>query len=244
MQTYNVKHIKSLSRFAFLLITIFTIISCEHENKESDQLSTTAPIPNTSQWWQDRHQKIVDADKSKVELLFIGDSITHRWEENGLSIWQQYYNPEKTFNMGFNADKTQHVLWRIENGELDNVTPKLTFLLIGTNNSEYSSAEDIAKGIIKNIEVLSEKLPKTKLVVLKIFPRGDANSKYRKVTHEASEIVAKTVDNKSTFYLDINDHFLDAKDDLIPELMTDGLHLSEKGYETWANAISHVVSQY
>jgi len=229
-----------LSFFNILLI-LFALTSCNHEDDDGTEISTIVAMQNQAQWWQDRHQEILNTDKSDIEILFIGDSITQRWEEDGLSIWQQNFLEGKAFNMGFNGDKTQNLLWRLENGELDNINPKVTFLLIGTNNSEDNNAIDIAEGILKNVEIITAKLPETKLIILKIFPRGDKDSKYRRVTHDASEIVAKTILNTTTLYLDINDHFVDSEDNIPAELMMDKLHLTDEGYEIWANAISHLI---
>jgi len=198
-------------------------------------------IENKAEWWQTRHQQIVITDKTSIDILFLGDSITQSWEDEGLDVWTQNFGGNLAFNMGFSGDKIQHLLWRISNGELDNISPKITFLLIGTNNSQENTAIQIAEGINKSIEQIVQKLPETKLIVFKIFPRGPENSALRQITNQASEIVAKAVDNKKVFYLDINEHFLDINSNIPIDIMHDGLHLTGHGYEIWANAISHLV---
>jgi len=200
-------------------------------------------IENKAEWWQTRHKQIVITDKTSIDILFLGDSITQSWEDEGLDVWFQNFGGSRAFNMGFSGDKIQHLLWRISNGELDNISPKITFLLIGTNNSQENTAIQIAEGINKSIEQIVQKLPETKLIVFKIFPRGSENSTLRQITNQASEIVAKAVDNKKVFYLDINEHFLDINSNIPIDIMHDGLHLTGHGYEIWANAISHLVQE-
>jgi beta-glucosidase len=228
-----------LSPLLFLLF----LTSCNHNSDSSEIPLDLTAIEREVEWWQTRHKKILDADKSSIDILFLGDSITQGWEDYGQDVWLQNFGENRAFNMGFRGDKVQHLLWRITNGELDNISPKITFLLIGTNNSEENTARDIAEGINKNIEQIVKKLPKTKLIVFKIFPRGLANSKLRKITNEASEIVKKSVDNQTVFYLDINEYFLDINSNTTIDIMYDGLHLTEHGYEIWANAISHLIQE-
>jgi len=122
-----------------------------------------------------RHEKINDrAKQGDVDLLFIGDSITDGWQGGGKEVWQKYYGNRKAMNAGIGGDRTQHVIWRLDNGNIDNIHPKLAVLMIGTNNSNGNdnTAEEIGEGITTIVKRLRDKLPETKVLILAIFPRG------------------------------------------------------------------------
>ncbi len=114
--------------------------------------------------------------KGNVDLLFIGDSITHFWETaapaGGAEVWKKYYAKRNAVDLGIAGDGTGQVLWRLRNGNIDGISPKLAVLMIGTNNSWRSSPEDIAAGVKAVVADLRTKLPQTKVLVLAIFPRG------------------------------------------------------------------------
>ena len=225
---------------------IFSLVSCNSNSNESDSKesdSITAAQRNNS-WWQQRHQDILNADKSATKLLFLGDSITQQWqhEEYGLPIWQQYYGDDFAFNMGFSGDKTQHLLWRIENGELNGISPDVTVLMIGTNNVEDDSAEDIAQGINLIIEQVQLKLPKTKLIVHRIFSRGNPDDPARLINDAASGLVSSESGEKSFIYVDINERFEDGEGNIPKSIMYDGLHLTTKGYQIWADALTEYIA--
>tara|TARA_R110002167_G_scaffold74663_3_gene208803 strand:- start:6417 stop:7178 length:762 start_codon:yes stop_codon:yes gene_type:complete len=218
-----------------------SLVSCNSDLVESD---STIAEQRSNSWWQQRHQDILSADKSAVKLLFLGDSITQQWQHEayGLPIWQQYYGDEFAFNMGFSGDKTQHLLWRIENGELNGVSPDVTVLMIGTNNVEDDKAEDIAEGINLIIEQVQLKLPQTKLIVHRIFPRGNADNPARLIIDAASQIISSKANEQSFIYVDINERFEDGEGNVLDSLMYDGLHLTTKGYQVWADALSEYIA--
>ena len=125
-------------------------------------------------WWTLRNDAVNERVKQgDVDFLFIGDSITHGWEGGGKKYWDKYYAPRKAVNMGFGGDRTQHVLWRLDHGHLEGISPKLAVLMIGTNNSngDDNTAEEIADGIIAICKRIRTKCPKTKILILAIFPR-------------------------------------------------------------------------
>jgi beta-glucosidase len=189
-----------------------------------------------------RHKQINDRAKAgDVDLLFIGDSITQGWEGAGKEVWDKFYVSRKAMNAGIGGDRTQHILWRLDNGNIDGLKPKLAVLMIGTNNPHM--AEQIAEGIKAIVGRLRAKLPEMQILVLGIFPRGaDSNDPRRKENIGANEIDKKLADGKHVFYLDIGDKFLAADGTLSKEIMPDLLHLSPKGYQIWADAIEPEVS--
>ncbi len=106
-----------------------------------------------------------------AQLLFIGDSITHGWEGGGKEVWQKYYEKRHAINLGIGGDRTEHVLWRLDHGNLDGLHPKLAVLMIGTNNSGSNTSEEIADGVQAIVEKLRTKVPECKVLILDIFPR-------------------------------------------------------------------------
>jgi len=206
------------------------------------------PEPRGDDWWGKRHEAIKERVKQgNVDLLFIGDSITHGWEDGGKDVWAKFYTPRNAVNQGFGGDQTQHVLWRLDNGEVDGISPKLAVVMIGTNNSngEDYTAEEIAEGIIAIIEKLNVKLPKTKVLVLGIFPRSEKPCPQREKNAKASALVEKYITEKAAKgkgakklqYLDLGSKFLAPDGTLPKEIMPDFLHPNAKGYQIWADTI-------
>ena len=147
-------------------------------------------------------------------------------------------------NLGIGGDKTQHVLWRLEHGNIDGIHPKLAVVMIGTNNSKTNTAEEIAGGIKAIVEKLEEKLPDTKILLLAIFPRAEKpDAEQRETNTKASKLASSLADDKKVFYLDISDKFLSADGTLSRDIMPDLLHPNAKGYEIWAEAIEPTVAK-
>ena len=233
---------KSKVLIAYLAITILIGQNLIAEEK---QHSTVSPA-HRHNWWTLRNDAVNERVKQgNVDLLFIGDSITHDWEDAGKKYWDHYYAPRNAVNMGFSGDKTQHVLWRLEHGHLEGISPKLAVLMIGTNNSnrEDHTAEEIADGIISICKKIQEKCPKTKILILAIFPRGPEPSPQREKNAKASLLASKIADNKMIHYMDINDKFLTKDGFLSMNIMPDYLHPNEAGYKIWAEAIESKVAE-
>ncbi len=178
------------------------------------------------------------------DIVFIGDSITQGWEGNGKTVWTNYYSKRKCLNFGVGGDRTEHLLWRFEQGQLDGLKPKAAVLMIGTNNSnnnkdgteQYSTAE-ILEGVQTVVKQIRQRLPDTKLLVLGIFPRGQTFSAQRGKLLQINQALEKLADGKMIHYLDFGSQLIEADGSLSKEIMPDYLHLSAKGYEIWAKAI-------
>ena len=176
--------------------------------------------------------------KGDVDLVFIGDSITQGWEGRGKGVWEKFYGKRNSVNLGIGGDRTQHVIWRLDNGNLKDITPKAAVIMIGTNNSGSNSSKEIADGVEAIVKQLRNKTPKTQILMLGVFPRGTNNAdKRRQVNEGANAIFKKLADGKHVHYLDIGPKFLEKNGTLSREIMPDLLHLSEKGYTIWAESI-------
>lgn len=203
------------------------------------------PVPREG-GWMDRHKAMNErVAQGNVDLVFIGDSITQGWEGNGKDVWKEFYGDRNAVNLGIGGDRTQHVLWRLDNGNLEGINPKLAVIMIGTNNSNSNKPEEIADGIEMIIEQLKEKTPETKILLLGIFPRGATpDDKLRQVNEKTNEIVSRLADDDAqVHYLDIGKEFLEDDGTLSRETMPDLLHLNEKSYRIWAESIEPKVKE-
>ncbi len=180
----------------------------------------------------------------KYDIAFIGDSITEGWEKSGTNVWRKFYGKRKCIDLGVGGDRTEHVLWRFENGQLDGLKPKAAVLMIGTNNSnknkdgteQYSEAE-ILEGVQAIVQQIRTRLPDTKLILLGIFPRGATFSTQRGKLLQINQALAKLDDGKMIHYIDFGSRLIEADGSISKDIMPDRLHLSEKGYTIWAESI-------
>lgn len=195
-------------------------------------------------WWQPRHEaKLAERKAMKqVDLLMIGDSITHSWEDagKGREVWDRAIAPYNALNLGFSGDRTEHVIWRIQNGAVDDINPKLAVLMIGTNNTGHrkEKPEHTALGIKRIIEELQLRLPSTKILLLDVFPRGAAkDDELRKINTAINGIIAGYADQEKVWFLNVGDNFLEEDGTLPKSLMPDLLHPNAAGYEIWVEAM-------
>ena len=203
------------------------------------------PAPKTGGWVK-RHEAFVEeAKKGGFDVLFTGDSITDAWRNNpAKKIWDATFAPLKAANFGISGDRTQHVLWRLQNGEFEGLTlPKVVVLMIGTNNIGQKDNPESAASAIAGIQAIVKEIHKksanTKILLLGVFPRGEkADHPLRGTIKEINAAAAKLDDGgKTVKFLDIGDKFLEPDGTLAKEIAPDYLHLSEKGYQIWADAI-------
>jgi lysophospholipase L1-like esterase len=220
----------------FILAAVFSLaVWAQNTN------TAVMPEPRTGNWTNRAallNQRV--KENPNAELLFIGDSITQGWEGNGgKDTWQKYYGGRKAINLGIGGDRTQHVLWRLQNGNLEGIKPKAAVVMIGTNNSnkEDNTAGDIVEGVAAIVKELREKQPQMKILLLAIFPRGQTFSPQRGKLTQVNQVLQKLDDGKDVFFLDFGHRFLEMDGSLPKEIMPDYLHLSQKGYEIWAEAI-------
>jgi lysophospholipase L1-like esterase len=210
-------------------------------------VDASAAIPKTGNArFFELHESFLARGKSgPVGVLFLGDSITEGWR-GASHIWEHYFGQYQPANFGIGGDQTQHVIWRIQNGELDGISPKVVVLMIGTNNSAGHTGAQIAAANRRIIELIRAKLPATKILLHAIFPRGPRNNrdgtpdpwKQRMAAIAAANAELATLhDGKVIHYLDINARFL-GNDGTIPNIiMPDQLHPNAAGYQLWADAI-------
>ena len=178
------------------------------------------------------------------DIEFIGDSITENWEKPGKNVWQELGVKYKIINMGVGGDRTEHVLWRFEQGQLGGIKAKAAIVMIGTNNSgknkdgtdTYTDA-DILEGVTAIVNQIRSRQPDTKIILLGIFPRGKAFNPQRGRLLEINQALAKLDDGKNIFYIDFGSQLIEADGSISPAMMKDALHPGEAGYKIWDAAI-------
>jgi len=185
---------------------------------------------------------LAEAKKGEAQVVFLGDSITAGWNGHK-AIFDKEYAQYKAANFGIGGDRTQHVLWRVENGEFDGIKPKAVVLMIGTNNAGVAenSPEQIAAGIKNIIDAIHKRSPETKVLLLAIFPRGEKEDPKtnpgRAKNQAVNAIIAKLDDGKKVHFFDIGAKFLKPDGTLTVDIMKDRLHLTDAGYQIEADAI-------
>jgi len=257
----------------FLIAALF-LVSCSSTSKKSLPTPAHIPVAGDADFPTEapsaRHaQKVSQVATGRYDLVLIGDSITHTVGEMPGSIyeplkvvWDRHYAPRHAINLGYSGFRTENILWNLENGELDfSPPPKVAVLLIGTNNTDdrnfkhVHTAEQIAAGTKAIVDLIRQRLPQTKILILRIFPRGGDGQEAvaARVFHgspqcietcrQAGALTAKLADGKHVFWLDVGYVFLQPDGTINTDLMPDLLHPNQAGAEAWAQAIEPTLAK-
>ncbi len=239
--------INAAKSFLILCMGLLVLGACDRgpstEGNTAPKHSASRAYKNGS-WQLRRHAELnALARRGDIDLVFLGDSITQLWTEAGREVWNKYYGRRKAANFGMSGDRTQHVLWRIEQGNFDGIHPKAIVLLIGDNNSiDGEPAQEIADGVMAVVHKLREKVPESKILLLAIFPSGERpDNPQRMRAMAANAILRKVAEDRMIRYLDIGDRFTNRDGTISKVIMPDFDHLSPRGFELWAEAIEPVV---
>jgi len=239
---------RSLPRFHFRLPLLLLAGACAIAAATAAAANTAVEPESRGTSWENRHKFFVDIasqPKPDCQVLFLGDSITDFWRDRALGVWEKNFGHYGAENFGISGDRTQHLLWRLQNGEIGNLRPKVIVLMIGTNNTGFENDKttrrntpaEAAEGVKAVVAYLREKLPDAKILLLAVFPRGEKDDPQRAEVSQINDIISKLNDGRSVFYLDINKNFLFPDGTLPRDIMPDLLHPSLKGYQIWAAAI-------
>jgi len=221
-------------------------------------VDASAAIPKTGNArFFELHEKFLARTKSgPIGVVFLGDSITEGWGK-APHLWEHYFGKYQPANFGIGGDQTHHVIWRIENGEFDGISPKVVVLMIGTNNSGQHTGEQIADANKKIIELIRAKVPGVKVLLLAILPRDARRNPDGLITEaaiadaakrvaandRANALLAKLDDGVNVRYLNTNAVFL-GRDGRIPwTIMPDQLHPTAAGYQLWAEALEKPIAE-
>lgn len=226
------------------MISLLLHLAAAQNPPADEPRENEAVIRSGSYDWSARHRAIIERHKAvKPDLIFIGDSITHgwggepkankTWDGTGHPIWLEKFAPLKATNLGFAGDQTGHVLWRLENGEIEGISPRVAVVMIGVNNVASHTEEAIAEAIRKIVRLLNKKLPKTQILLLGILPYGESPSPNRDKVKSINGRLKGLVTEPFVAFLDFGAKFLDPEGKIPKALMPDSLHLSLEGYRIW-----------
>lgn len=228
----------SSATISTLLLSVFSLITAH-----AAELESTTPVAaktNGEKWWNGNCDRI-DADIKKMEgnidVAFVGDSITARWR--GSESWTKHWGAYRSVNMGIGGDQTQHVLWRLQNGDLEGYKAKLFVVMIGTNNMWAKDADpaNAAAGVKAVIDLIQAKQPQAKILLMSLLPVGEKPNPGRDKRQAVKELIAKFAGG-SVEYVDIWAKYLQPDGTISKDDMHDFLHLAPKGYDIWADSIS------
>lgn len=244
----QLNQLDSKSKLSGLLKTFL-----ESKPEISSAGSNPAAMPVEGSAKKRHEEKLELVANEKFDLIFIGNSITHNFEKPEYQpVWNQFFAPRKALNLGTSGYRTENLIWNIQNGELEGQSPKVVILEIGTNNIDEKNyptrhtANQLAGGIETIVKLLREKLPDTKIIVLRCFPGcygGPNPTSHRFILERASDIVSKLADGKHIFYCDVNHVFLNLDGSLNHAMMGDWLHPTPAGAKAWAQAMEPLLSE-
>jgi lysophospholipase L1-like esterase len=218
--------------------------------------SADRPAPRTDNNSRLGHEDLVaKAKKGGIDIYFEGDSITRRWGATDypqfLTNWTANFFGWNATDFGWGADLTQNILWRLENGELDGVNPKIIVILGGINNvgetaGSDAKVEDITSGLKAIVKVCQEKASDATIIITGIFPRNSNRNNPLGVMPTINKIndnLAKMAEGKKFRYININEKLADKDGKLFPGMTVDNLHPTAKGYQIWADALKPIFTE-
>lgn len=235
-------------KFHYTRLTLIALTALAGFSAHAAELESTTPIAaktNGEAWWNGNCKRI-DDDIAKMEgnidVAFVGDSITARWR--GSENWTKHWGAYRSVNMGIGGDQTQHVLWRLQNGDLDGYKAKLFVVMIGTNNMWARDADpaNAATGVKAVLDLIKSKHPESKILLMSILPTGEKPNPGRDKRKAVNDLISKFAGG-NVEYVDIWDKYLNAEGMISKDDMHDHLHLAPKGYDIWAEAISAKVKE-
>ena len=212
------------------------------------------PVERTDSNSRLAHQQLVEkARKGRIDVYFVGDSITRRWGTSDaaykdfLANWKANFFGWNAGNFGWGGDGTQNILWRLQNGELDGVNPKVIVVLAGTNNvgtapGDDAKVRDVSRGVQAIVKLCQQKAPGATVVLTAIFPRND-NPAVVPTISAINRNLEKLTDGKRVRFLNVNDRLADANGKLYPGMTVDGLHLGVPGYQVWADGLKPILRE-
>src|SRR6266567_5345928 len=245
---------------AFISILSTLTLLCAAAPKQ-DSLPNAQPAPaiqaqprNDSNSLLAHQQLVQKAKQGGIDVFFVGDSITRRWGATDpqyqplLENWRTNFFGWNAANFGWGADRIENILWRLENGELDGVNPKVIVVLAGINNvgtepGGVEKVEDITQGLRALLDVCQAKASNATVIMTGIFPRNDSMAAVPTI-NQINSTIARMADGRKVRFLDINDQLADKDGRLFPGMMNaDQLHPTLKAYQIWADALKPILTE-
>ena len=232
---------KNLSLLSLVALLVLVTRGLAQTNATPEVNACVVPTPRTdpsTNRLQELNQRVKDSG-DRADVIFIGDSITQGWEGSGKEVWAKYYAHRQALNLGIGSDRTQHVLWRLDHGNLDGLHPKVAVVLIGVNNLPHDtdSPRMVLEGVTAVVAKLRAKLPETKVLLLGIFPFREDFHPQRAKGLLVNQALHKLDDGKWVHYLDFGHIFIEPDGRIAKTMMPDFVHLTPNGYRLWAGAM-------
>ncbi len=256
---------KIMNKLVLYLLLMVVSFGCDTRGKiknsdivhlsDSSQNPASLAVKKDEQWWMERHQTILGRLNVNSELILVGNSIFHSLDnKDRQGVWENYLDTYNTINMGISGDRTENVIWRLENGSLENIHPKVAIVMIGTNNTDgnhylnISTPEELAGGIKKICTILNAKLPGTQILLMGILPYGYSPNHRDILNKTTNRIISGFPDeNPLIHYVDIGHVYYDVEGKIRPELMPDYLHPNAEGhmlmFKTLENHITRLMAK-
>ena len=222
-------------------LILLAATACAQTNVVPELQQCIKPVPREGAAYEQflELNKRVKESQGEAEVIFVGDSITQGWEGNGKEVWAKYYTPRHALNLGIGSDHTQHVLWRLDHGNVDGLKPKVAVVLIGVNNipDDNNTPRNVLEGVTAVVKKLREKLPDTKVLLLGIFPFREDFCAQRAKALQVNQALHKLDDGQWVRFLDFGHLFIQPDGKISKDMMRDFLHPSAAGYRIWAEAM-------
>ena len=241
-----------MRRSAKFILAVFAASMCGHVACAQSNRPADRPAPRTDRNSQIAHEQLLEkARKGGIDVYFLGDSITRRWGATDypefLANWNTNFFGWNAVNFGWGADQIENILWRVENGELDGVNPKIIVVLAGINNvgtvpGDDARVENITRGLKALLNVCQQKAPGAVIVLTALFPRND-NMAVIPMINRINENLANIADGKKIRYLNLNDKLADKDGKLFEGISKDKLHPTLKGYQIWADGLKPIFTE-
>ncbi|WP_273277757.1 GDSL-type esterase/lipase family protein [Maribacter polysiphoniae] len=237
-----------MNKLLLSIIGVFILFGCRDNEKHFTSENNRIPeimknpaslaVKKEGVWWINQHQTILNRLNPNSEMILVGNSIFHTLDnEDREGVWQKHLDTYNTINMGISGDRTENVIWRLENGSLENINPKVAVVLIGTNNTDgnhyltISTPEELAGGIRKICTIIHKKLPNTKILLMGILPYGNKPNHRDNINKATNNIISKfPEENPFIHYIDIGPVYYNEEGMVNRELMPDYLHPNAEGH--------------
>lgn len=218
----------------------------QQQVNSSTVFASTVAEPRSDENSQTAHADLLKKiSQGKIDVYFIGDSITRRWGALDypelLDHWNKHFYGWNAANFAWGGDRTQNILWRMQNGELTGANPKLFAVQAGTNNlnnedNDQFQIDSITAGIIEIVRTAREKVPNAEVVITAVFPRRD-NPRFNAIIDKINQNLHAFAEQNQLHYVDIGQRLVDEEGLLRVDMSDDGLHLNQNGYQVWAEAL-------
>lgn len=222
--------------------------------EETPWLPSPRRVDHTWMSLKDYHSRqtkmLEEKQQANPHLVFLGDSITEGWRDAGGGVWQKFWQPRRSLCLGLGGDQTQNLLWRLSQGELQGIDPRVIVLTIGVNNLWWGgfTPEQTAKGVLAVVSEIQRQLPQAQLILHGILPASRSrNDDLRKRIAQCNEILRTwSTETSHGFiqWLDLTQTFTGIDGMIDPKVMADYLHLTSHGYRLWAEALAPWIDKF